>query len=210
MKKRTNAIVVEISRSPVPLRCGSSAFNCGTVSESDFVRRVGMCPRRSTSSFKYFISWAVFRRADELEFLDVRVGNRQVKAIAERAHRFDFHLLGLVRDVLRFARLAHAVALDRLGEDDRGLPFVIESRFICRVHFARIVAAALQRPNVFVAHVGDKFGRFRIASEEIVAHEFAVARLERLIIAVDAFIHHLNEPSGGIAFEQRVPARNPK
>ena len=118
-------------------------------------------------------------------------------------------MLLLVRDVLRFAGRAHPIALDRFGQDDGRLAFVLRRRVVGRVDLARVVTAALQVPNLFVGPIRHQLGRLRVASEEMLAHEGAVVGLERLILAVDALVHQLNEPSGLVALEQRVPVAAP-
>jgi hypothetical protein len=60
------------------------------------------------------------------------VAKCQVEPVAELQHWRLGHLLLLVRDVLAFARLAHPVALDRLGEDDGRLPGVLRRHQIAR------------------------------------------------------------------------------
>src|SRR6202008_3752139 len=37
----------------------------------------------------------------------------------------------------------------------------------------------------------------------------AIARLERLVLAVDALLHHLDQAAVGVGGQQRVPARAP-
>ena len=118
------------------------------------------------------------------------------------------HLLLLVRDVLRLARGAHAVALDRLGEDDGRLALVIHGRVIRGVDLVRIVAAAVEVPDLVVrpvAHELLQLGRV----EEVLAYVGAVLALERLVLAVDGFHHALHEDALLVACEQRVPMRAP-
>ena len=81
--------------------------------------------------------------------------------------------------------IAHAVALDRLGEDHRRLALVIDRRVIRRVDLVRVVAAAVQVPDVVVGPVGDQ--RLQLGRvEEMLADVRAVLGLERLVLAVDA------------------------
>jgi hypothetical protein len=63
---------------------------------------------------------AVLRRPVERRARDVRVGDRDVEAGAERTQLFLVHLLLLVRDVLPFARFSEPVSLDRARQDDGG------------------------------------------------------------------------------------------
>ena len=78
-----------------------------------------------------------------------------------------------------------------------------------RQHLDRIVAAALQRPDLVVGPAFDQRLRLGIAAEELVAHVSAVTRFERLIIAVDALVHQLHELAARICGEQLVPAAAP-
>ena len=78
----------------------------------------------------------------------------------------------------------------------------------CGINLMRIVATAIQVPDVFVGPVGHQFlelGRV----EEVFAHEGAVLRLERLVLAVDAFHHPAHQDAFLVAREQRVPAGAP-
>ncbi len=63
--------------------------------------------------------------------------------------------------------------------------------------------------DLLVGHVLDQLRGFGIAAEEFLAHVGATARLERLVIAVDAFVHQLNEAPGCIFREQGIPVAAP-
>ena len=63
-----------------------------------------------------------------------------------------------------------AVALDRLDQDDRRLPRVLDRRLVGGVHLERVVPAALQAGDLLVGQVLDQrlqFGRV----EELLADE---------------------------------------
>jgi hypothetical protein len=96
----------------------------------------------------------VLRRAVEAHVADLLVGEGQAEAVAEGQQRVLGHLLLLVGDVLAFARLPHPVALDGLGEDHRRLAGVLDGRLVGGVDLARVQAAAVERPDLLVAHVG--------------------------------------------------------
>ena len=83
---------------------------------------------------------AVVSGAVERRLVQFVVGNRNSEARAEHLQLVFVQLLLLVGDVLAFARLAKAVALDRLGENDGRRTCVIECRAVCRMHFDRIVS----------------------------------------------------------------------
>ncbi len=114
-----------------------------------------------------------------------------------------------MRDVLRFARLAHAVTLDGFGENHRRLLLVFHRRCVSGVNFVRIVAAAIQAPDIIVGHAGDHFQELGIFAEEIFANVGAVLGAVGLILAVHAFIHELLQKPLGVPGQQRVPVRTP-
>jgi hypothetical protein len=72
----------------------------------------------------------------------VIVADRDLEAVAEAAQRVAGHLLGLVGDHLAFARFAHAVALDGLGQDQGRLAFVLDGRLVGGKDLGGVVAAA--------------------------------------------------------------------
>ena len=145
----------------------------------------------------------------EAAVADLLVGEVELEAVAEREQRVLGHLLLLVGDVLALAGLAHPVALDRLGEDHRRLARVRDRRRVGGVDLARVVAAAVERPDLVVGHVRDHLEQLRVLAEEVLAHVGAVARLERLVLAVDGLLHAREQPALGVAREQLVPARAP-
>ncbi len=132
-----------------------------------------------------------------------------LKAVAECLQRGRAHLFLLVRDVLRLAGLAHAVALDGLGEDHRRLALVMDRRVVGRVHLVRVMAAAIEAPDVVVRPAGHQLLQLRVLAEEMLAHVGAVARLEGLVIAVHAFIHALAQQAHAVARQQRIPVAAP-
>ena len=112
-------------------------------------------------------------------------------------------------DVLSFTRLAHAVAFDGFGENHRGLALMLERRGIGRVHFVRIVPAAIQTPDVVVRHIGHQRLELGILAEEMFAHIRAIVRFHRLIFAVHALFHAFEQHAGLVFHEQRIPVRTP-
>ena len=119
-------------------------------------------------------------------------------------------LLGLMGDHLALASRAHAVALDRLGEDHRRLALVVDRGLVGRIDLDRVVAAPGQRPDLRVGPVRDHRRGFRIAAEEVLADVGAVLRLEVLVFAVDAFLHQLAQLAFRIPGEELVPAGTPQ
>jgi hypothetical protein len=148
--------------------------------------------------------------ADEGNLLQLVVREVDLEAVPELLEDRLAHLLLLVGDVLGLARLAHAVALDGLGEDEGRLALVLGGGAVGGKDLARIVTAAGQAPDLVVAHVGDQGRRLGITAEEMLADVGAVLRLEILVLAVDAFLHQARQHAGGVALDQRVPARAPQ
>ena len=100
------------------LGLAAKASSGGTSSGS----RAGAGVRQETPSAlrrscRYLISGLSSGGLIEGRVGDGLVGDRYVEAVAERLERVLAHLLLLVGDVLALAGLAHAVALDGLGED---------------------------------------------------------------------------------------------
>ena len=130
---------------------------------------------------------AVFGRAIERRIGNRVVRNRDVEAVAELAQRFFAHFLLRVGDHLAFAGFTHAVAFDGLAENDRGLAGVRHGGGVGGVNLVRVVAAAVEPPDVVVAHAGDEGFKFGIFTEGVFAHIGAVDGLHGLIFAVDGF-----------------------
>src|ERR1700732_3984895 len=124
---RTNAMVVEISRSPVPSR------RAALVQVARFVRRlVGLAERQT---------------------LQILIRDRDVEAVAEHAQVLGGELLLLVGDHLALAALAEAAALHGLRQNHGRLPLVAHRGGVGRQHLAGVVAAAVQPPDLVVRHV---------------------------------------------------------
>jgi hypothetical protein len=177
---------------------------------TDAAARGQRTAERGAALAQVFHLRAVFGKPHERDFGDLRVGDRDAEAVAEGLQGVFADMLLLMGDHLPLARLAHAIALDGLGENDGRLALVVDRGLVGGVDLDRIMAAALQRPDLVVAPVGDHRRRLGIAVEEILADVSSVLGLEVLIIAVDAFLHHLAQPSRAVHGEQRVPVGAPK
>src|SRR6185437_11668246 len=119
-------------------------------------------------------------------------------------------LLLLVRNHLALAALAEAEALDGLGEDDGGLSLVAHGGCVGGMHLARIVAAAIEPPDLLIRHVGDHRLELRVLPEEVLAGIGAALGLEVLVLAVDAFLHDAPQQALVVAGEERIPTRAPQ
>ena len=153
---------------------------------------------------------AVLRRAGERHLGNLVVVHRDVEGVAETLKRVLVELLLLVGTHGALSGLAHAETLDRVREDHGGLPLVLHRRLIGRIHLARIVSAAVQVPDLLVAHVGDHLQEFRIFPEELLADELAILGLEVLVLAVHAFHHQALQQIAVVALQQGIPTRTPQ
>jgi hypothetical protein len=109
---------------------------------------------------------------------------------------------------IAFAGLAHAVALDRLGQDQRRLPLVFDGALVGAEDLEDVVATPVQPPDLIVGPVGDEFLEFR-GVEEMLADIGTVLGLEGLVLAVHRLHHPLSEDALLVAQEQRVPLGSP-
>ena len=94
-----------------------------------------------------------------------------------------------MRNILAFARFAHAVTLDRFRQYNGGSAGRLDRLGVGRVNLVRIVSAAIEAPDILVRHVGDHVMRFRILAEEMFARVGAALGLVCLVLAVDGFFH---------------------
>jgi hypothetical protein len=193
VRKRTNACVVEISRpSAVGSRTALKVSSDGTLNCSSArgrpVRQIAA--ERLPALLQVLHLRRVVGRPIERDAFELVVGDRNVPAIAERLDVLVDELLRLVRGVLALAALAHAEALDGLDEQHRRLALVVGGAVERCVHLLRIVAAAVEPPDVLVAHLRDHLEQLRVLAEEVLADERAVVGLHRLVVAVDGLHHH--------------------
>ncbi len=111
--------------------------------------------------------------------------------------------------VQALARLAHAEALDGFRQNHGGRAHVRDGGCIGRVDLFRIMAAAIEVPNLLIRHIGDHFLEFGVLAEEMLARVGAALGFEILIFAVHALFHHALQEALLIARQQRVPTRRP-
>ena len=141
-----------------------------------------------------------------LEFL---VRDRDLQAVAQLLGVLERQLLHLVRRVTSREVRAQRVALNGVGEDDCRLAGVLHGCLVGRVDLAVVVAAALEFPELVVGPVLDHFLGARVAAEEVFAHVGAVVRAEGLVVAVQGFVHDVDEGVVLVGGEQLVPAAAP-
>ena len=202
--------MVEISRPSVALSWASKVESGGICSGFRLppARRQAAAERRPALPQVDHLR-AVLGQLEERHLLDLVVGDRQAEAVAELLEDRLAHLLLLVGDVLALAGLAHAVALDGLGQDHGRLALVRHGRGIGGVDLAGVVAAARQAPDLLVGHMGDAALQLRVLAEEVLADIGAVLGLEVLVLAVDAFLHAAQQAAVGVGRDQGVPRAAP-
>ena len=202
--------MVEISRSPVPSNWDLNVSSAGARDRSGLRPA---CRQRATQLLAALAQELHLGRVGGwlvvLGVVDLLVGEGQLEAVAEGEQGGLGHLLGLVGDHLALARDAHAVALDGLGQDDRRLAGVAHGGVVGGVDLLLVVAAAVEQPDLVVGHVAHPLEHARVASEEVLAHVGAVARLERLVVAVDTVVHDLDQGAVDVGLQERVPPRAP-
>ena len=141
--------------------------------------------------------------------LQLGVRDRDAQLVTELLEVVERELLHLVGRVAALEALAEAVALDRLGEDDRRLALVLDGSLERGVHLAVVVTAATQAPHLVVGHALDELERLGIAAEEVLAHVGAVLGLVGLVVAVGRLVHQIDERAALVAREQVVPLAAP-
>jgi hypothetical protein len=149
---RTKAIVVEISRLRRCLEQRFERLDSGGTSSGSPCAALRQIAAERLAALAHVLHLRAessgacrYGTSSSLSSESARRSGRGTALIDDRAH-----LLLLVGDVLRLARLAHAVALDGLGEDHRRLAGVLHRRGVGGVDLVRIVAAAVQAPDVVV------------------------------------------------------------
>ncbi len=202
-------MVVEILRPSVLLSCASNAESGGISRDSDRLRRGQAAAEGGATGAEILHFRAVIGEAEERELLELVVRDRQVEAVAELLEHRLTHLLLLMCDVLAFAGFAHAVALDRLREDDGGLPFVLHRGGVGGENLGGIVAPAVEAPDLLVRHAGDHRLERRVFAEEVLANVGAVLGFEILILAIDALLHALEKDAARVPGDQGIPAAAP-
>ena len=142
---RTNAIVVETARPSLPAKNSAKASHSGGFSLHRGARRPGTtrrAPRAAPAGTASPGCPPAGGRTAACAACSSVIGN--VEARAELTQLLLVELLLLVRDVAALARLAQAVALDRLGQDDRGRAACARRPPCTPRRPCRVVAAAAQ------------------------------------------------------------------
>jgi hypothetical protein len=114
---------------------------------------------------------AVGSRPVEAQAFGLRVAQRQLEPVAKRDQRLAVQLLLLVRGHLALARLAHAVALLGLGQDDGRAATLLHRRRVGREDLHQVVTPTLQAIDLLVGQALRQCGEFRVLAEEVLAVE---------------------------------------
>ena len=104
---------------------------------------------------------------------------------------------------------AKPVPFNRLRQDHGRSTLELDRLLVGVVDLLRIVAAAAQAPEFLVGHVFDQLRCLRIAAEEFLADVSAALGLERLVLAIDAFVHQLHQLARLVTVDQRIPIAAP-
>ena len=211
VRMRTNAIVVEISRWPEPLSAASNSLERRRLDRLRARAARGQVAAERLPALVHVADLgAVVGRLVERRLGDPIVGNRNAVAIAEDAQRVLAHLLLLMGDVLALAGLAHPVALHGLGEDHGRLAGVLGGRGVGGVDLLRVVAAAVELPDVVVGHVRDHLEQLGVLPEEVLARVGAAAHLVVLVVAVDRLFHALEQQALACRARAAGPSGRPR
>jgi hypothetical protein len=142
--------------------------------------------------------------------LELLVRDRDALLVAELLEVVERELLHLVGGVAAREVRAQAVALDGLGQDDGRLAVVRGRGGVGCVHLAVVVPAALELPDLGVAHRVDERLGPRVPAEEVVADVGAVVGLVGLEVAVRRGVHQVDQRAVTVAVQQRVPLAIPR
>ena len=140
---------------------------------------------------------------------DLILRDGHVEAPAEVANRVGIQLLLLVGDVEALCRLAQAVALDCVAEDDGGLSGMLHGRIKGGEDLQRIVSAAAEMVDFVVAQVADHAQQLGVLAEEVLADVVAAFDDVLLVLAVNDFEHAFEQLALLVLGQDRVPVAAP-
>ncbi|GAR59747.1 hypothetical protein NGUA15_01521 [Salmonella enterica] len=165
--------------------------------------------QRLTTFMQVFVFFRTFREGNVRQFFEISIGNRHVETIADVTHAVHVHFLNLVSDVFTFRGVTHAVTFNGMGQDYGRFAFGFLRFFQCRVNFLRIVTTTVQRPNLLIGPVGHQRCGFRVFTEEVLTYVSAVFGFEGLVVAVNGFVHQLDQFTAGVFTQQLIPTTAP-
>src|SRR5215472_10379532 len=151
----------------------------------------------------------VVGRTIERSVVQFVVGNGDAEARTEHAQLFVVEFFLLVSDVLAFTRFAHAVALDRLCQNDGWLAVMFDGCLVRGVDLDGIVATEAHPCELLVGEMFDHLQQPRISTEEVLAEVRAAFDEVLLVLAVADLAHAPDQQSVAIALNERVPIAAP-
>src|SRR5690606_19416436 len=167
----------------------------------------------TTQCFTTFMQILHFQRVvgrlEARQLFELVVGNGNIEAVAELSHRLHVQFFLLVGGILGLADMAHAVTLDGLGQNDRGLTLVIDCLVEGSINLVRVMAAAVQAPDGLVAHLADHFQQLGMLAEKVLAYVGAVVCFVCLVLAVDGLLHDFAKDAFFVARQKRIPVPPP-
>ncbi len=155
------------------------------------------------------VLFRTFREGNVGQLLNLLIGHRHIETITDVTYTVHVHFLHLVGDVFTFSGVAHAVTFDGMGQDNCCFAFGFLRFLECSVDFLRIVATTVQCPDLIVRPVGNQRGSFRVFTEEVLTNVRAVFGFEGLIVAVNGFVHQLDQFTAGVFTQQLIPTTAP-
>ena len=162
-----------------------------------------------TLSVQVSVLFGTFREGYVRQFFEIGIRHRHIETIADVANTVHVHFLNLVRDVLTFSGIAHTITFNGMRQDHGRLTFGLLRFLQCSVDFLRIVTTAVQSPDLLVSPVSDQGSGFRIFAEEVLTNVSAVFGFEGLVVAVNGFVHQLNQLTAGVFTQQLIPTAAP-
>ncbi|MNZ80938.1 hypothetical protein D3C78_995920 [compost metagenome] len=155
------------------------------------------------------VFFRTFREGDVRQVFNLLVGDRNVETVADITHTVHVHFLHLVSNVFTFSGVTHAITFDGMCQDNCCFAFGVLSVFQCCVDFLRIVAATVQSPDLIVRPVCNQRCGFRVFTEEVFTNVSTVFGFEGLIVAVNGFVHQLDQFTAGVFTQQLIPTTAP-
>ena len=112
--------------------------------------------------------------------------------------------------VFALTAFAHTKTFHGFNQQHGGLTLMVHRLVISRIHLLRIVAAALQTPNIVVAHVGHHLERLGVLAKEMLPHIGAVIGFKSLVVTVYCVHHQLAQVAFFVARQQGLPVAAPQ
>src|SRR5581483_10264425 len=136
------------------------------------------------------------------------VRNRNVEDLAEGLQRVVGQLLFLMRRIAGLRR-PKSISFYGLRQDHGRRTSVFYSAQVRVVDLLRIVTAAMEVGDLFIAHTGDEFQQFGILAEKVLSRISAAFGFTRLVLAIHALFHALEQEARVVAGKQRIPIAAP-